>query len=216
MFFPYIIYCISFMFGFVAMTWWHSLFELSLLCEVARHRPTLVTFVPVVSRADIRQLFCNCRVATWLHLQLARKKILLILSLLSYKSMVFLTISNMILLRYTFFMEKSERLQGKSFSAEMNDVRPFPEQQLFIFFAGKCKATQNKMMSCYIIPLFYYKQGGKCLILQTVALFTFLLYVTFLLRKSTHTHNFLHLFGNILEPFQGPWKGSQARLLMSK
>lgn len=84
------------------------------------------------------------------------------------------------------------------------------------FFAGKCKATQNKIMSCYIISLFYYKRGGDCLILQTVALFTFLLYVTFLLRKSTHTHNFLHLFGNILEPFQGPWKGSQARLLMSK
>lgn len=156
---------------------------------------------------------CNCWVATWRLAPSAtgKKKILLILSLLSYEWIVFLTISNMILLRYTFFMEKSERPQGNSFSAEMNDVWPFPEQQLFIYFAGKCKATQNKMMSCYIIPLFYYKRGEKCLILQTVALFTFLLYVTFLLRKSTHTHNFLHLFGNILEPSHGPWKGSTSK-----
>lgn len=163
----------------------------------------------MVSRAETSVL-CSLR------LQLARKKILLILSLLSYKSTVFLTISNMILLRYTFFMEKSQWPQEKSFSAEMNDVWPFPEQQLFIFFSGKCKATQNKMMSCYIIPLFYYKQGGKMPDPSNSRAFTFLLYVTFLLRKSTLTHNFLHLFGNILEPFQGPWKGSQPRLLMSK
>lgn len=128
--------------GFVAVTWWQSSFlKLYLLCEVAWHQPTLVTFVPVVSQSELL-------LDGSLQLQLARKNILLILSLLSYKSTVFLTISNMILLRYTFFMEKSERPQGKSFSAEMNDVWPFPEQQLFIFF---CREMQGHPKQNYVM-----------------------------------------------------------------
>lgn len=96
----------------------------------------------------------------------------------------------------------------------MNDVWPFPEQQLFICLVGKCKAIQKKIFMLH----YFTTNRKKNLIFLTGKLLycTFLLYITFLLRKSTHTHKFLHLFGNIVEPFQGPWKGSQARLLMSK
>lgn len=99
----------------------------------------------------------------------------------------------------------------------MNDVWPSPEQQLFKCLVEICKAIQNKIIMLHYFTILL-QTGKKSPIFLTGKLFycTFLLYITFLLRKSTHTHKFLHLFGNILEQFQGPWKGSQARLLMSK
>lgn len=78
---------------------------------------------------------------------------------------------------------------------------------VYIFLGGYARPPKTKLCNVILFHCFTTNRRKRQILLIGLCCFSsFLLYFMLLLRKSTHAHKFLHLFGNIFESFLVPVK----------